>query len=426
MPTIKNLIAREVLDSRGNPTIEVVAESERQRAWAIVPSGASTGAHEALELRDGDQRRFGGKGVLKAVNHVNNKIKRKVRGMKVHNQQAIDELLITMDGTENKSNLGANAILGVSLACAKLAAAEAGVPLYKSIGDRAALLPVPMMNVMNGGVHANSGLEFQEIMIVPAGAATFREALRMGAEIFHTLQKLIGEKHMPTTVGDEGGFAPPLKSHEAALDLLMKAIEKAGYKAGQNVWLALDVAASEFYSRGVYNLKMNGAQKKVKAPELIGYFEKLVHKYPIVSIEDGCAEDDWDGWKGLTDRLGNKMQLVGDDLFVTNPKRLQMGFDEHIANSILIKLNQIGTLSETLDVMRMARQHKYTQVVSHRSGESEDTTIAHLAVGMETGQIKTGSLSRSDRVAKYNELLRIEEELGRRARYAGKNAFAKI
>ncbi|PJC37345.1 phosphopyruvate hydratase [Candidatus Peregrinibacteria bacterium CG_4_9_14_0_2_um_filter_53_11] len=428
MPRIMELHARELLDSRGNPTIEVVASSARMSASAIVPSGASTGIHEALELRDGDQKRYGGKGVLKAVRNVNSMIAKAVIGKPIADQRALDELLIKMDGTPNKSKLGANAILGVSLACAKLAAAEAGLPFYDYIAlcqpganksTKPNRLPVPMMNIINGGAHADSGLEFQEMMIVPHGAKNFREALRMGAEIFHTLKKLLAAKKLPTTVGDEGGFAPALPSHEAALDLIVKAIEQAGYKPKKEVSLALDTASSEFFDKkkNLYSLTVRGKKKKLTAAELIDYFEVLVKKYPISSIEDGCAEDDWVGWQLMNKRLGKKVQIVGDDLFVTNSARLQRGIDEKVANSILIKLNQIGSLTETIDVVHQAHTAGYTAVVSHRSGETEDTTIAHLAVGLETGQIKTGSLSRTDRIAKYNELLRIEEALGRKARF---------
>ncbi len=429
MAKLKSLHGREVLDSRGNPTVEVVASTGHFLASAIVPSGASTGSHEALELRDGDKKRYGGKGVLKAVLHVNTIINKKLKGAEVKKQRRIDETLIELDGTPNKSRLGANAILGASLACAKLAALEFGVPLFQYISsghNSSFALPVPMMNIINGGVHADSGLEFQEMMIVPAGAPNFREALRMGAEIFHTLKKLLAEKGLPTTVGDEGGFAPRLNSHETALDLIIKAIEKAHYRPGRDVFLAFDTASSEFYHKGVYALTVQGKKKKLSAVELITYYEKLSRAYPIVSLEDGCSEDDWEGWQWLTKRLGSKLQLVGDDLFVTNPKRLAFGIKHGVANSILIKLNQIGTLTETIDVIKQAHGVGYTSVVSHRSGESEDATIAHLAVGMETGQIKTGSLSRTDRVAKYNELLRIEEMLGPKAKFPGLKIFPNL
>jgi enolase len=415
--TLKSLHAREVLDSRGNPTVEVVAKSANFCASAIVPSGASTGTHEALELRDNDSRRYGGKGVLKAVKNVNTIIAKKLLGIDVSNQRALDEMLIKLDGTENKSKLGANAILGVSLACAKLAARESNLRLFAYLGKNSCILPVPMMNIINGGVHADSGLEFQEMMIVPAGAKNFSEALRMGVEIFHTLKKLLAAKGFPTSVGDEGGFAPRLGSHEEALALIVKAIETAGYKPGKQVFIALDCAASEFYKAGSYELKIKKTKKRVNFKELISYYQSLVQKYPIVSIEDGCAEDDWAGWKFLTEKLGKKVQLVGDDLFVTNSIRLEKGIKEGIANAILIKLNQIGTLTETIDVIKMAKKAGYGIIVSHRSGETEDTTIAHLSVGLETGQIKTGSLSRTERIAKYNELLRIEEKLGKRAKF---------
>ncbi|MEK7523926.1 MAG: phosphopyruvate hydratase [Patescibacteria group bacterium] len=430
MPQLKSLHAREVLDSRGNPTIEVVATSTAS-ASAMVPSGASTGSHEALELRDGDAKRYGGKGVKKAVSHVNNIIQKKLCGMEINHQRALDAALMELDGTANKSKLGANAILGVSLACAKLAAIEMGAHFFEYLHSISAhsskassnyLLPVPMMNIINGGAHANSGLEFQEMMIVPAGAPNFHEAIRMGAEIFHTLKKILAEKGLPTTVGDEGGFAPRLPSHEAALDLIMEAIQKAHYQAGRDVFLALDCASNEFYKNGHYELTIGGKKKKVDAAALAAYYEKLIKKYPIFSIEDGCAEDDWEGWVYHTKKLGRKIQLVGDDLFVTNGERLARGVEEKVGNAILIKLNQIGTLTETMDVIEQAKEAGYKSIVSHRSGETEDTSIAHLSVGLETGQIKTGSLSRTDRVAKYNELLRIEEFLGSNARFAGNNS----
>lgn len=424
MTKLKFIHACEVLDSRGNPTVEVVACTSLFCASAIVPSGASTGTHESLELRDGDAKRFSGKGVLKAVSNVNGPINDKLRGFDAGNQRKLDETLIALDGTKNKSRLGANAILGVSLACAKLAAMEAGLRLFEYIGANPRTLPVPMMNIINGGVHADSGLEFQEMMIVPAGAPNFREAVRMGAEIFHALKKILSGKGFQTTVGDEGGFAPRLKSHEEALDLIIEAIEKADYAPGKQVFIALDAASSEFY-KGTYNLKIRGKASSVSAEELIEYYKALVKKYPIVSIEDGQAEDDWEGWKLLTKKLGGKIQLVGDDLFATNSKRLKMGIERGIANSILIKLNQIGTLTETIDVINEAKKAGYSAVVSHRSGETEDTTIAHLAVGMETGQIKTGSLSRTERVAKYNELMRIEEYLGEKALWPGVKIFRK-
>lgn len=414
MINLKRLYAREVLDSRGTPTVEVVAESKNHAAFAIVPSGASTGTHEALELRDGNPKRYFGKGVLKAASHVNTYIYRELRGFDIGNQRKLDETLIALDGTPNKSRLGANAILGVSLACAKLAAAEHCIPLFEylaSFSGNDKTLPVPFMNILNGGVHADSGLEFQEMMIVSSGFRTFREKLRAGSEIFHALKKLLAAKGFATSVGDEGGFAPRLPSHEAALDFIMEAVKKAGYRAGKNVFLALDVAASEFFRDGYYKLKIRGKKKRVSSRELIAYYEELTKKYPIISIEDGCSEDDWNGWKLLTQTMPKKIQLVGDDLFVTNAERFGRGIREGIANSILIKLNQIGTLTETIDVINQAKAAEYKTMVSHRSGETEDTTIAHLAVGLSTGQIKTGSLSRSERIAKYNELLRIEEIL---------------
>ncbi|MBI4994273.1 phosphopyruvate hydratase [Candidatus Peregrinibacteria bacterium] len=416
MLKLKSLRSREVLDSRGNPTVEVTACAGDFCASAIVPSGASTGSHEALELRDLDPKRYNGKGVLKAANNVNTTIYKRLRGFDISDQRKLDETLIALDGTPNKSRLGANAILGVSLAGARLAAMAQGLKFFEYLGKLAGikkpkLLPVPMMNIINGGVHADSGLEFQEMMIVPKVSKSFCENLRAGVEIFHCLKKLLSEKGLPTTVGDEGGFAPRLKSHEEALDLIVSAIKKANYRAGQQIFIALDAASSEFFRNNKYELKICGKKKKVNAEELTAYYEFLAKTYPIISIEDGCAEDDWEGWKTLTQRLGGKIQLVGDDLFVTNPKRLQKGIDKKIANAILIKLNQIGTLTETIDVILQAKASGYKQIVSHRSGETEDTTIAHLAVGLETGQIKTGSLSRTDRIAKYNELLRIEENL---------------
>ncbi|MBI5413550.1 phosphopyruvate hydratase [Candidatus Peregrinibacteria bacterium] len=423
MSKLISLRAREVLDSRGNPTIEVTAKSEKFSASAIVPSGASTGTHEALELRDGDPKRYLGKGVLKAVSNVNDIFGEKLRGFDVKDQRKLDEMMMGLDGTPNKSKLGANAILGVSLACAKVAALEADVPLFQYLNPAATLLPVPMMNIINGGVHADSGLEFQEMMIIPAGAPRFSEALRMGAEIFHNLKKLLAEKGFTTSVGDEGGFAPRVESHEAALDIIVAAIKKAGHQPGKDVFIGLDCASSEFFKDGFYELKIGGKKKKVSAAELTNYYSDLASKYPIISIEDGCAEDDWDGWKLLTEKLGGKLQLVGDDLFVTNQARLEKGIKGGIANSILIKLNQIGTLTETVDVIKTAQKAGYTCVVSHRSGETEDTTIAHLSVGLETGQIKTGSLSRSERMAKYNELLRIEEMLGGKAKFLGLKTF---
>ncbi len=413
MPKLISLHGREILDSRGNPTVEVVARSEENEASAIVPSGASTGSHEALELRDGDKKRYGGNGVLKAVTHVNTIINEKLRGADFRKQRALDEALIALDGTPNKSRLGANAILGVSLACAKLAAAEMDMPLFRYIAKlsgKLCSLPTPLMNIINGGVHADSGLEFQEMMIVPNGFSNFAEALRAGAEIFHTLKGLVEARGLPTTVGDEGGFAPRLVSHEEALELIIEAIKKAGYIPGKNVSLALDCASNEFFKNGRYALTIAGKSKEVGSAELTQYYQTLCENYPIISIEDGCSEDDWDGWHGLTQALGTTTQLVGDDLFVTNAQRLERGLKEKVGNAILIKLNQIGTLTETLDVIAQAQKAGYATIISHRSGESEDTTIAHLAVGTGAGQIKTGSLSRTDRIAKYNELLRIEEQ----------------
>lgn len=421
MAKLQSLHAIEVLDSRGNPTVEVTARTERHSASAIVPSGASTGSHEALELRDADPKRYNGKGVLKAVANVNTTINDRLRGFDINNQRKIDEALIELDSTENKSRLGANAMLGVSLACAKAAALENGVPLFQYLnkigGAGQMFLPVPMMNVINGGVHADSGLEFQEMMIVPAGAEEFRECLRMAVEIFHTLKKLLSEKGFQTTVGDEGGFAPKVSSHEEALDLIMAAIKKTGYAPGKDVFLALDTASSEFFEKSAYSLNVKGKKKRLTCEELVAYYETLVNSYPIISIEDGLSEDDWKGWELLTKRLGKRIQLVGDDLFVTNPERLKTGIERGVGNAILIKLNQIGTLTETIDVINQAKKSGYASVVSHRSGETEDTTIAHLSVGMATGQIKTGSLSRTERVCKYNELLRIEKLLGSKAIY---------
>ncbi len=425
---ITKIIAREVIDSRGNPTVEVVMESDKHSGRAIVPSGASTGSHEAHELRDNDSRRFSGKGVLKAVDNVNKIISRKLKGEKVLDQRKLDEMLIELDGTTQKSNLGANAILGVSLAYAHLRSEFEEIALYEyiaSLGKNAKkdpkprLLPLPLMNIINGGVHASSGLDFQEIMIAPAGAGTFKEAVRMGCEVFHTLKKLIADKGFATSVGDEGGFAPQIGSHEAALDLIVEAIKKSGYTPGDDIYIALDVASSEFYKNGVYTLKIKGKEQSVTHSNLLNYYSELARTYPIFSIEDGCAEDDWAGWRMMTELMGKNTQLVGDDLFVTNHTRLSRGISENIANSILIKPNQIGTITETIDVIDEAKKANYTTIVSHRSGETEDVTIAHLAVGLETGQIKTGSLSRSERIAKYNELIRIEETLGRRARFAG-------
>lgn len=428
MTLITDVYAREVLDSRGNPTVEVEVWTELDaHGRALVPSGASTGAFEAVELRDGDKERFLGKGVMKAVDNVNNIIADEIIGMDVYDQLGIDNLLIELDGTENKGKLGANAILGVSLAVARAAADELGMPLYQYIGGvNAKVLPVPMMNILNGGEHADNNVDIQEFMVMPVGASNFREALRMGAEIFHNLRSVLKAKGLNTAVGDEGGFAPNLSSNEEALKTIVEAIEKAGYKPGEDVYLALDVAATEMYDEEKKVYKLEGEGRELTVDEMIEYYEDLVRKYPIISIEDGLAEDDWDGWKKLTERLGNEIQLVGDDLFVTNTKRLEKGIDMGVSNSVLVKLNQIGTLTETLNTIEMAKVHGYTAVVSHRSGETEDTTIADLVVATNAGQIKTGAPSRTDRVAKYNQLLRIEDFLGLASEYRGKKAFYNI
>ncbi len=423
MSAIIDVVAREILDSRGNPTVEadVLLESGVM-GRAAVPSGASTGSREAIELRDGDKSRYLGRGVLKAVEHVNTEICEAIIGLDVEDQAFIDKTLIELDGTENKSRLGANAMLAVSMACARAAAEQAGLPLYRYLGGAAPMaLPVPMMNIINGGAHANNNIDMQEFMIIPVGAPSFREALRYGAEVFHALKKLLDDAGMATTVGDEGGFAPNLESHEAALKLIVQAIEKAGLQPGIDVAIGVDCAASEFYKDGVYHLESEG--KKLASVQMADYLAAWCDKYPVISIEDGMAEGDWDGWKALTEKLGAKIQLVGDDLFVTNAKILKEGIDKGIANSILIKVNQIGTLSETFQAIEMAKQAGYTAVISHRSGETEDSTIADLAVATNARQIKTGSLSRSDRMAKYNQLLRIEEELGDTASYPGRDAF---
>lgn len=429
MSIITDVHAREILDSRGNPTIEVeVTTASGFVGRAMVPSGASTGEREALELRDGDASRFLGKGVLKAVDNVNEVLANVVLGMDVSDQAKIDKALIEADGTKDKSKYGANAILGISLAVAHAAADYYGMPLYRYLGGiNAKTLPVPMMNVLNGGSHADSSVDFQEFMIMPVGAKSVKEAIRMGAEIFHALKKVLKNKGQVTAVGDEGGFAPNLEDNEAPLKCIMEAIKAAGYKAGEEVCIAMDVAASEFYNTEtkVYDLKKSGQGSKT-TDEMIAWYEELVNNYPIISIEDGLGERDWDGWKKLTDRLGKKIQLVGDDLYVTNPAILQEGIDKEIANSILIKVNQIGTLTETFDAMELAKKHGYTAVVSHRSGETEDTTIADIAVAFNAGQIKTGSMSRTDRIAKYNQLLRIEEELGEVAEFKGLSAFYNI
>jgi len=426
---IEKILAREILDSRGNPTVEVdVKLRDGIVGRAAVPSGASTGEHEAVELRDGDKARYLGKGVLRAVDNVNTEIQKALKGKDAAEQEEIDRFLIVLDGTPNKSRLGANAILGVSLACARAVSSSRGIPLYQYLGGETAnLLPVPMMNIINGGVHADNNVDLQEFMIMPFGADTFATALRMGAEVFHNLKKILHDKKLSTSVGDEGGFAPNLTSNHEALDVIMEAIEKAGYQAGKDVKIALDPASSSFYGKdklggnpnpGKYVLRAEEQPVKT-AQEMIEFYAALCEKYPIFSIEDGLAEDDWDGWKKLTERLGAKIQIVGDDLFVTNTKRLERGIQEGSANSILIKVNQIGTLSETIAAVRMAQKNNYTAVMSHRSGETEDTTIADLAVALSTGQIKTGSTSRTDRICKYNRLLRIEEALGSKAVYAG-------
>ena len=423
MSSIVNIHARQIFDSRGNPTIEVeVYTSAGSVGRAAVPSGASTGVHEAVEIRDGDKNRYLGKGVYQAVHNVNNSIAESLKGEYVSNQLEIDNIMLSLDGTYNKKSIGANAILGVSMACAQAAANDHGIPLYNYLGGVGAkTLPIPMMNILNGGQHADNKIDIQEFMIMPVDAPSFSEALRMGTEIFHNLKAVLSKAGHSTNVGDEGGFAPNLNSNEEALDYVLKAIEKAGYKPGEEVYIALDAAASEFYDKKnkTYNFESNG--KKFKSEELVEYWKKLVKKYPIVSIEDGFDQDDWDGWKMMTDELGDKLQIVGDDLFVTNTNRLAKGIKEGSANSILIKVNQIGTLSETIETVNLATKNGFTSVISHRSGETEDVFIADLAVALNTGQIKTGSASRSDRIAKYNQLLRIEESLGNNAYYPGKN-----
>jgi enolase len=423
---IVDIVGREILDSRGNPTVEcdVLLESGTM-GRAAVPSGASTGSREAIELRDGDTSRYGGKGVLRAVEHINTEISESVLGLDSSEQAFLDKTLIDLDGTDNKSRLGANAMLAVSMAVARAAAEESGLPLYRYFGGMSGCqLPVPMMNVVNGGAHANNNLDLQELMIIPVGAPSFREALRYGAEVFHALKKIINDRGMSVAVGDEGGFAPNVENHEAAIAMILEAIEKAGYRPGEQIALGLDCASSEFYKEGKYQLGAEGLT--LDAGEWTNILESWVGKYPIISIEDGMAESDWDGWKTLTDRLGKRVQLVGDDLFVTNTKILKEGIDKGIANSILIKINQIGTLTETFAAIEMAKRAGYTAVISHRSGETEDSTIADIAVGTNAGQIKTGSLSRSDRMAKYNQLLRIEEDLGDIAAYPGRAAFYNL
>ncbi len=426
MSSIVDVVAREILDSRGNPTVEadVLLESGVM-GRAAVPSGASTGTREANELRDGDKLRYLGKGVLHAVEHVNTEISEAIMGLDATEQSFIDKTLIDLDGTDNKSRLGANALLAVSMAVAKAAADECGLPLYRYFGGAGAMqMPVPMMNIINGGAHANNSLDMQEFMIVPIGAQSFRDALRCGAEVFPARKRLLQQRGMPTTVGDEGGFAPNLPSHEAALQLCMEAIDKAGYQPGQDVLLALDCASSAFYKDGRYLLESENLQ--LSSGQFADYLAALTDKYPLISIEDGMAENDWDGWKILTERLGRKIQLIGDDIFVTNTKILREGIAEGVANSILIKVNQIGTLTETFAAIEMAKRAGYTAVISHRSGETEDTIIADIAVGANTLQIKTGSLSRSDRIAKYNQLLRIEEDLGDTGGYPGRDAFYQL
>ena len=427
MSAIVDIVGREILDSRGNPTVEcdVLLESGVM-GRAAVPSGASTGAREAIELRDGDKARYGGKGVLKAVEHINTEISEAVLGLDASEQAFLDKTLIDLDGTENKSRLGANAMLAVSMAVARAAAEESGLPLYRYFGGmNGCQLPVPMMNVINGGAHANNNLDLQEFMIIPVGAPSFREALRQGAEVFHALKKIIHDLGLSVAVGDEGGFAPNVDNHEAAIQLILQAIQDAGYTAGQDIVLGLDCASSEFYKDGQYVLEGEGGVK-LSAAQWVDMLATWVDKYPIISIEDGMAEGDWDGWKLLTERLGQKVQLVGDDLFGTNTRILKEGIDKKIANSILIKINQIGTLTETFAAIEMAKRAGYTAVISHRSGETEDSTIADIAVGLNAGQIKTGSLSRSDRMAKYNQLLRIEEDLGEMAQYPGRSAFYNL
>ena len=424
MSSIIDIVAREILDSRGNPTVEcdVYLESGTM-ARAAVPSGASTGIREAIELRDGDKKRYGGKGVLKAVENVNGEIADAILGSEASDQAFIDRTMIELDGTENKGRLGANAILAVSMAVARAAAEESGLPLFRYFGGMGAVqMPVPMMNVINGGAHANNNLDLQEFMIIPVGAPSFKEALRYGAETFHTLKKIINSRGMSTAVGDEGGFAPKCESHEEAIELILEAVKQAGFEPGKDIMIGLDCASSEFFDNGKYVMKKSGG-KAMTAEEWAGVLEGWVNKYPIISIEDGMAEGDWEGWKMLTEKLGDRVQLVGDDLFVTNPKILKEGIEKGVANSILIKVNQIGTLTETFEAIEMAKRAGYTAVVSHRSGETEDSTIADIAVGLNAGQLKTGSMSRSDRMAKYNQLLRIEERLGDCAVYPGKSAF---
>jgi enolase len=424
MSSIIDIHARQILDSRGNPTVEVeVITEEGAMGRAAVPSGASTGAHEAVELRDGDKKVFMGKGVLKAVSNVNKTIADKLMGVDVFEQNEIDRLMLKLDGTDNKAELGANAILAVSLACAKAAAIEANMPLYRYVGGvNANTLPIPLMNILNGGSHADNSIDFQEFMIMPVKADSFSEALRMGTEVFHHLKNVLKKKGYSTNVGDEGGFAPNIPSNEEAIETVLKAIEEAGYKPGKDIYIAMDAATTEFYDEktGLYTFKKSD-KREMDSSAMVAYWKEWTNKYPIISIEDGMAEDDWKGWAELTKTIGDKVQLVGDDLFVTNSKRLQKGIDKGVANSILVKVNQIGSLSETIDAVNLATRHSYTNIMSHRSGETEDTTIADLAVALNSGQIKTGSASRTDRIAKYNQLLRIEEELGKNAYYPGKD-----
>ena len=424
MSQIIGIRGRQILDSRGNPTVEVEVYTEQgAMGRAAVPSGASTGVHEACELRDNDKSVYLGKGVLQAVNNVNNVLNEELRGMYVEEQRSIDQKMIEVDGTPNKSRLGANAILGVSLACAKAAAMESGQQLYRYLGGCGAyMLPVPMMNILNGGSHADNSIDFQEFMIMPVGAPTFTEALRMGAEVFHNLRSVLKSRGMSTNVGDEGGFAPNLASNDDAIQVVCQAIEKAGYRPGEDIFIGLDAAASEYYNTetGLYEMRWSTGDK-YNATEMVDFWKRWVEQYPVISIEDGMAEDDWDGWKLLTDTIGDRCQLVGDDLFVTNVERLQKGLDRKVANSILVKLNQIGTLTETIDAVSLATRNGYTSIISHRSGETEDTTIADLVVALNTGLIKTGSASRTDRICKYNQLMRIEEALGDQAAYLGKD-----
>jgi enolase len=424
MSSIIDIHARQILDSRGNPTVEVeVITEEGAMGRAAVPSGASTGAHEAVELRDGDKKVFMGKGVLKAVENVNKSIADKLMGVDVFEQNEIDRLMLKLDGTDNKATLGANAILAVSLACAKAAAIECNMPLYRYVGGvNANTLPIPLMNILNGGSHADNSIDFQEFMIMPVKADSFSEALQMGTEVFHHLKNVLKKKGYSTNVGDEGGFAPNIKSNEEAIETVLKAIEEAGYKPGKDIYIAMDAATTEFYNEktGLYTFKKSD-NREMDSEGMVAYWKEWTAKYPILSIEDGIAEDDWKGWAALTKAIGDKVQLVGDDLFVTNSKRLQRGIDEGVANSILVKVNQIGSLTETIEAVNLATRHSYTNIMSHRSGETEDTTIADLAVALNSGQIKTGSASRTDRIAKYNQLLRIEEELGKNAYYPGRD-----